>query len=128
MFKGDKLIRNLLNISDIKKPQLEKILNRASYLKKLRKKNSSVSTLKNINLAMIFEKPSTRTRVSFELAIKELGGRSVILDESTTHLSRGESISDTAKVLSKYCNILMVRTTKHQKLIHYLLNYQCEKE
>ena len=68
---------------------------------------------------MIFEKPSTRTRVSFELAIKELGGRSVILDEATTHLSRGETISDTAKVLSKYCNILMIRTSKHKKLIEY---------
>ena len=68
---------------------------------------------------MVFEKPSTRTRVSFELAIKELGGRSVILDEATTHLSRGESISDTAKVLSKYCNILMIRTTNHTKLLEY---------
>ena len=68
---------------------------------------------------MIFEKPSTRTRVSFELAIKELGGRSIILDEANTHLSRGETISDTARVLSKYCNILMIRTTNHKKLIEY---------
>ena len=68
---------------------------------------------------MIFEKPSTRTRVSFELAVKELGGRSIILDEANTHLSRGESISDTARVLSKYCNILMIRTTNHKKLIEY---------
>ena len=68
---------------------------------------------------MIFEKPSTRTRVSFELAVKELGGRSIILDEANTHLSRGESISDTARVLSKYCDILMIRTTNHRKLLEY---------
>ncbi len=113
------MIRNFLNISDISLIQLKKILTRASYLKKLRKKNKSDVSLKNINLAMIFEKPSTRTRVSFELAIKELGGRSIILDEATTHLSRGETISDTARVLSRYCNILMIRTTNHKKLIEY---------
>ena len=62
--------RNFLNLSDIKIGQLKKILTRATYLKKLREKNKNYLSLKNINLAMIFEKPSTRTRVSFELAIK----------------------------------------------------------
>ena len=119
MLKGSKLTRNFLNLSDINKSQLMGILKRATDLKKYRKKNKNPATLRNINLAMIFEKPSTRTRVSFELAIKELGGRSIILDEATTHLSRGETISDTARVLSKYCNILMIRTTKHKKLIEY---------
>ncbi len=111
--------RNFLNLSDIKSQQLKKILKRAIYLKKGRNKNKSLTSLKNINLAMIFEKPSTRTRVSFELAVKELGGRSIILDESTTHLSRGETIADTARVLAGYCNILMIRTTDHKKLIDY---------
>ena len=119
MLKGSKLTRNFLNLSDINKPELRSILKRASDLKKQRKKNKNLATLKNINLAMIFEKPSTRTRVSFELAIKELGGRSIILDEATTHLSRGETVPDTARVLSKYCNILMIRTTNHKKLIEY---------
>ena len=119
MLKGSKLTRNFLNLSDISKSELMDILKRATDLKKYRKKNKNPATLRNINLAMIFEKPSTRTRVSFELAIKELGGRSIILDEATTHLSRGETISDTAKVLSKYCNILMIRTTNHKKLIEY---------
>ena len=119
MSEGISLIRNFLNLSDIKETQLKKILKRATELKKFRKNNRNVLTLKNINLAMIFEKPSTRTRVSFELAIKELGGKSIILDEANTHLSRGETISDTARVLSKYCNILMVRTTKHKKLLEY---------
>ena len=65
MFRGIKLIRNFLNLSDIKDTQLKKILKRAVDLKKYRENNKNVVTLKNINLAMIFEKPSTRTRVSF---------------------------------------------------------------
>merc|ERR1711991_104999 len=68
---------------------------------------------------MIFEKPSTRTRVSFEIAIKELGGQALILDESTTHLARGETVADTARVLDKYCQIFMIRTTNHNKLLEY---------
>ncbi len=119
MFKGDELKRNFINLSDINIIHLKKILKRASTLKNLRKKNKTVSTLKSAVLAMIFEKPSTRTRVSFELAIKELGGKSIILDEASTHLARGETISDTARVLAKYCNALMVRTTRHQKLDEY---------
>ncbi len=114
--------RNFLNITDIKINELKKILNRGLFLKKARRKNKIEKTLDNINLAMIFEKPSTRTRVSFELAIKELGGRSVILDETNMHLARGETIADTAKVLSRYCQIIMIRTTEHHKLMEYHLN------
>ena len=122
--KEVKLTRNFLNLSDINKSQLMGILKRATDLK-VQKKNKDPATLKNINLAMIFEKPSTRTRVSFELAIKGLGGESIILDEATTHLSRGETISDTARVLSKYCNILMIKTiiTKSSLNIISIQNY-----
>ncbi len=119
MFRGNKLIRNFLNLHEIGEKQLKIILKRASALKKNRKKRNNLISLKGFNLAMIFEKPSTRTRVSFELAIKELGGNSIILDEANTHLSRGETIADTARVLSKYCNLLMIRTTDHNKLIQY---------
>ena len=114
--------RNFLNLSDIKKTELKKILKRGIFLKKNRKKRKKIETLDNINLAMIFEKPSTRTRVSFELAIKELGGRSIILDETNMHISRGETIADTAKVLSRYCQIMMIRTTDHKKLLEYHQN------
>ena len=115
--------RNFLNLTDVKYLDLKKILSRAKFLKKVRKANKSIhQSLKNINLAMIFEKPSTRTRVSFELAIKELGGRAIILDETNTQLGRGESIADTARVLSRYCQILMVRTNKHEKLNEYHKN------
>ena len=112
--------RNFINLSDIKKKDLDKILKRAVYLKRLRKKSSSFkNSLSGINLAMIFEKPSTRTRVSFEIAIKELGGQAIILDENTTQLARGETVADTARVLDRYCQIFMIRTTNHNKLLEY---------
>ncbi len=112
--------RNFINLSDLKKEELDKILRRARQLKKLRSKgNSFKKSLSKVNLAMIFEKPSTRTRVSFEIAIKELGGQAIILDENTTHLARGETVADTARVLDRYCQVFMVRTTNHNKLLEY---------
>ncbi len=112
--------RNFINLSDLNKKDLDKILNRAVSLKKSRIKSKSFkNSLSGVNLAMIFEKPSTRTRVSFEIAIKELGGQAIILDESTTHLARGETVSDTARVLDRYCHIFMIRTSNHNKLIEY---------
>jgi ornithine carbamoyltransferase len=68
-------------------------------------------------LAMIFEKPSTRTRVSFEVAMKQLGGDVVILSQADSQLGRGEPISDTAKVLSRYVDAIMIRTSEHSKLV-----------
>jgi ornithine carbamoyltransferase len=67
-------------------------------------------------LACVFEKNSTRTRVSFDMAIRQLGGSSVILDAGTTQLGRGETVADTARVLSGYCDAIMVRTDDHAKL------------
>ncbi len=67
-------------------------------------------------LAMVFEKNSTRTRVSFDAAIRQLGGSSVILDAGTTQLGRGETVGDTARVLSGYCDAIMLRTDDHAKL------------
>ena len=112
--------RSFINLSDIRKEDLNKILKRARQLKKLRaKSNAFKNSLAKVNLAMIFEKPSTRTRVSFEIAIKELGGQAIILDESTTHLARGETVADTGRVLDRYCQIFMIRTTNHKKLLEY---------
>lgn len=73
-------------------------------------------------LAMVFEKNSTRTRVSFDLAIRQLGGFPVVLDSGTTQLGRGESVADTARVLSGYADAIMIRTDDHAKLLemaHY---------
>ncbi|MDA9708450.1 ornithine carbamoyltransferase [Alphaproteobacteria bacterium] len=112
--------RNFINLSDIRKEELNKILKRARQFKKLRAKGTAFkNSLAKVNLAMIFEKPSTRTRVSFEIAIKELGGHAIILDESMTHLARGETVADTARVLDRYCQIFMIRTTNHNKLLEY---------
>jgi len=73
-------------------------------------------------LAMVFEKNSTRTRVSFDMAIRQLGGSSVVLDAGTTQLGRGETVADTAHVLSGYCDAIMLRTDDHAKveeMAHY---------
>jgi ornithine carbamoyltransferase len=67
-------------------------------------------------LAMIFEKNSTRTRVSFDMAIRQLGGTSLILDSGTTQLGRGETVADTARVLSRMCDAIMIRTDDHAKI------------
>jgi ornithine carbamoyltransferase len=68
-------------------------------------------------LAMIFEKPSTRTRVSFEVGMRELGGQTIMLGRTDTQLGRGETIADTARVLSRYVDIIMMRTTVEEKLL-----------
>ncbi len=68
-------------------------------------------------LAMIFEKPSTRTRVSFEVGMRQLGGEVVMLGTNDTQLGRGETIADTARVLSRYVDIIMIRTTAEEKLL-----------
>ena len=68
-------------------------------------------------LAMIFEKPSTRTRVSFEVGMRQLGGEAVVLEPSGTQLGRGETVADTARVLSRYVDAIMIRTTKQEKLL-----------
>ena len=67
-------------------------------------------------LAMVFEKNSTRTRVSFDMAIRQLGGTSIVLDAGTTQLGRGETVADTARVISGYCDAIMIRTDDHAKV------------
>ncbi|MFA6115903.1 MAG: ornithine carbamoyltransferase [Sphingomonas sp.] len=67
-------------------------------------------------LAMVFEKNSTRTRVSFDMSIRQLGGSSIVLDAGTTQLGRGETVADTARVLSGYCDAIMIRTDDHSKV------------
>ena len=69
------------------------------------------------SLALIFEKPSTRTRVSFEVGISQLGGKAVVLERDGTQLGRGETVADTARVLSRYVDAIMIRTTSEAKLL-----------
>ncbi|MGI4732807.1 MAG: ornithine carbamoyltransferase [Janthinobacterium lividum] len=68
-------------------------------------------------LAMVFEKSSTRTRVSFDMAMRQLGGSALVLDSATTQLGRGETVADTARILSGYCDAIMLRTDDHAKLL-----------
>ena len=107
--------RHFLDINKIDELELRNILAHAAALK------SSGSALPkpmiDRTLVMIFEKPSTRTRVSFQVGMQQLGGMVVTMDESDSQLGRGETIADTAQVLSRYANIIMIRTDDHQKLL-----------
>ena len=115
-------MKNFINISDISKSELRLILNNAKLRKEKRinlKKNSIDidSPLDGKILIMIFEKPSTRTRISFDLAVKQLGGKSLILNPDEIHYGSGdENLFDTAKVLSQYADIIMLRTHEHKNV------------
>lgn len=110
-------IRHFLDIHTTDSTSLRHILDIAASLKAQHKQGEQVKTLAGKNIAMIFEKPSTRTRVSFEVGIRQLGGDAVIMDTQTSQLGRGESIEDTAKVLSRYIDMIMVRCFEHQTLL-----------
>ncbi len=86
--------------------------------KKLKKERYS-DVFKGKTLAMIFEKPSTRTRVSFEVAMNQLGGSAIYLDYRTTQLARGEAIKDTARTLSRYVDAVMIRANRHSDIIEF---------
>lgn len=102
--------KNLLSLLDFSKEELEEILSLAAELKKRLAKGKEDKCLKNKTLAMIFEKSSTRTRVSFEVAMVQLGGHAIHLTSDQSQLGRGETIEDTARVLSRYVNGIMYRT------------------
>jgi ornithine carbamoyltransferase len=104
---------NLLTLFDLEKAALEKILNDAAAFKF---GNKYARILENKNIGLIFEKPSTRTRVSSEVAIRDLGGNPVYLSSADLQLSRGESIDDTASVLSRYLDGVIIRTKSHKLL------------
>ena len=111
---------NFINLADINKKDLRKIINRARKQKKSKKVQESHFPLKGKTLIMVFEKPSTRTRISFELAMKQLGGELLILNPKDTHYGGGgENIHDTAKVLSQYGDIVMMRTNKHKHFLEF---------
>ena len=105
--------KHFLNFQKISNQELVSIIDRGIELK-----NSSESkkTLKGITLGLVFEQPSTRTRVSFEVGINDMGGSSLFLSGNELQLSRGEPISDTAKVLSSMLDVIVLRTDNHEKL------------
>ena len=107
---------NILTLDELDSKEINHIIDLAIDLKKQQKKDKEKPLLQNKTLAMIFEKPSTRTRVSFETGMFQLGGHALTLSPNDLQLSRGESIEDTAKVLSRYVNVIMARVYDHKSL------------
>ena len=115
-------MRNFINISDISSKELRSIIEEAKS-RKLNRKNLNKSApdkdkpFDGRSMAMIFEKPSTRTRMSFDIAAKQLGGSSITLNPDGIHYGKGdETLKDTAKVLTEYVDIVMLRTSLHKNL------------
>ena len=120
-------MKHFLKIKDISKSDLRKIILDAKKRKKKRKNFNTLDVDKDIPLKgklliQMFEKSSTRTRLSFYLAIKQLGGGVITLRPDELHLAKGESIADTAKILSTYGNAFMLRTDDDNKLIEFKKN------
>ena len=107
---------NFLTLNDLSPPALFKVLERAHALKNSYQAKEFSQTLKQHVLAMIFEKSSTRTRVSFEAGMTQLGGSAIFLSPTDTQLGRGEPLEDTARVLSEMVSAVMIRTDDHNKL------------
>lgn len=105
--------RHFLDLDRISGVELRRILDQAAQWKATLDRSTP---LDGKILAMIFEKPSTRTRLSFEVAMKHLGGDTITMTASESQISRGETIADTAKVLSRYVDAVMIRTTSAAKL------------
>ncbi len=111
--------RHFLDLDALDAPTLRKILDMAHALKKAGKKTPAKfrpAGIEEKTLAMIFEKPSTRTRVSFDVAMRQLGGQTLSLNNTDLQLGRGESIADTARVLSRYVDAIMIRANSHKTL------------
>ncbi len=105
--------RHLLSLLDLSRDEVGALLERASELKRLRARGTRPLLFERKVLGMIFEKSSTRTRVSFETAMIEGGGGAIFLSPKDTQFGRGEPIQDTARVLSQMCDVIMVRTFAH---------------
>ncbi len=115
-------IKHFTSIQDLTKEELVRVLEKSATLKEKLDQEEPHEYLYNKTLAMIFAKPSTRTRVSFETAMTHLGGHAIYLGWDTLQLGRGETVSDTAKTLSGYVDIIMARIYEHDKLIELAKN------
>ena len=108
--------KDLISIYDLTKAEIEAILHKAAELKEMHRQDIPYRPLDGQTLAMIFEKPSTRTRVSFEVGMYQLGGYALSLTPQDTQLGRGEAIADTARVLSRYVDGIMFRTFAQERV------------
>ncbi len=117
MSKGVNAPRHFLDIDALSPEDLRDILDRGLAYKRGEPPAGDARPLEGKSIALVFEKPSTRTRVSFEVGIHQLGGQAIVLEPSGTQLGRGETIADTARVLSRYVDAIMIRTTLVEKLL-----------
>ena len=110
--------RHFLDISELPLSELRNMLKAAATIKaRLKTGGMETKPLAGKTLAMIFERPSTRTRVSFDVGMRQLGGESIMLTGTEMQLGRGETIADTARVLSRYVDVIMIRILNHDALL-----------
>ncbi len=117
-------VRHFLTLADLTAAELHTLIRRAIELKAMQHAGERYEPLKNKVLALIFEKSSTRTRVSFESAMIQFGGGSIFLSPQDTQLGRGEPVEDTARVLSRMVDAIVVRTFAHEKLERFAAHSQ----
>ena len=110
-------VKHVLSIQDLSAAEIEKVLDLSEQLKKEQKAGKSHEVLHGKTLGMIFAKPSTRTRVSFETGMMQLGGHALYLGMNDLQLGRGETIGDTARTLSRYVDIIMARLFAHKDIV-----------
>lgn len=110
-------MRHFLDLSAVSASELRGLLDSAREIKAATKAGHGPRPLEGKVLAMIFEKPSTRTRVSFDVGMRQLGGETIMLTGAEMQLGRSETIADTARVLSRYVDAIMIRTTEHSRLL-----------
>ena len=108
--------QHFLTLLDLNPETLRGLVTRATELKKLHKAGTRHEPLKCKILAMVFEKSSTRTRMSFEAGMAQLGGHAIFLSPRDTQLGRGETVEDSARVLSRMADVIMIRTFEHEKI------------
>jgi ornithine carbamoyltransferase len=108
--------QNFLTLLDLTPETLRGLVSRAVELKNIQKSGTLHEPLKHKILAMVFEKSSTRTRMSFEAGMAQLGGHAIFLSPRDTQLGRGETIEDSARVLSRMADVIMIRTFEHEKI------------
>jgi ornithine carbamoyltransferase len=109
-------VKHFLRVSDLSEPEYRALFDRARQLKERRRRQIMDNTLAGRTLVLIFEKPSTRTRLSFEAAMLQLGGGAITLNVAETQLTRGETLADTARVVSRYADAVMFRTFGDERL------------
>jgi len=115
-------LKHFIDTQDFSKKEIIDLIMLIRKIKRADKQGATPKLLKDASLAMLFEEPSTRTRISFEVGMTELGGHALYLKPGEIHLGVRESLSDTAKVISRYVDVIMARTLKHETMLGLVKN------